>query len=103
MLAMFGVALACLVLGGWALLSLSDGRAGWLLAGSALYLAGTVLVTMAGNVPLNDALAAVDPDSPEGQREWARYLSAWTTWNSVRAAATIAATALLGVGLLQGG
>ena len=101
MIAMFGVGLACVVLAGWALTSLSDARAGWLLAGAVLYVAGTIGVTMAGNVPLNDALARVAPDSAEAHREWAHYLSAWTAWNHVRAVTAIAATALLVVGLVQ--
>ena len=37
-----------------------------LLAGALLYFAGTFLVTMLFNVPLNDALAAVAPDSSDG-------------------------------------
>ena len=36
------------------------------LAGSLLYLVGIIGVTMFFNVPMNDALAAVNPDSSEG-------------------------------------
>ena len=46
--------------------------AGYLLAGSLLYLIGTILVTIACNVPLNDALAAVDPSSADAGRVWTR-------------------------------
>ena len=58
----------------------------WLLAGSLFYLAGIIVVTMVFNVPLNDALAAVDPAS-EGVTLWARYLDEWIMWNHVRTAA----------------
>ncbi|MCH8066643.1 MAG: DUF1772 domain-containing protein [Chloroflexi bacterium] len=72
------------------------------LAGSALYLVGAVLVTIAFNVPRNDALAAVDPKSADGETYWRRYLSEWTLWNHVRTAAALAAAALLTIALTQG-
>lgn len=65
----------------------------YLLVGGVLYLVGTFLVTAAINVPMNDALAAVKPDSPEGARVWANYLTNWTFWNHVRTVAALAATA----------
>jgi uncharacterized membrane protein len=101
MIAMFGVALAAVALGAWAALNLSDSRAPWLLAGAVVYIVGTIVVTIAGNVPLNDALMQVAPDSEEAKREWAHYLDAWTTWNHVRTVTGVAATALLAVGLVQ--
>lgn len=67
--------------------------AGYLLAGSLLYLAGTFLVTMAFNVPLNDALAAVAPAAAEARDLWAGYLVRWTAWNHVRTVAALAAAA----------
>ena len=73
--------------------------AGYLLAGALLYLIGTFLVTMAFNVPRNDALAAVAPASPEGARLWADYLSSWTAWNHVRTMAALAAAASFSLAL----
>lgn len=67
--------------------------AAYLLPGSALYLIGTFGVTMAFNVPLNNALAAVAPDSTEGARLWTHYLRTWTQWNHVRMAAALLAAA----------
>ena len=61
---------------------------------------GTVLVTMVFNVPLNDALAAVDPGSTEGAGLWTRYVATWTAWNHVRAVAALAAAALLIMALI---
>lgn len=66
-------------------------RAMYLAAGSVLYVGGCFLVTMFLNVPLNNALAAVKPDSTEGAALWQRYLKDWTMWNSVRTAASLAA------------
>jgi uncharacterized membrane protein len=50
-------------------------------------------VTIASNVPLNNALAAVRPDSAEGAALWTRYRNVWTAWNHVRMAATLTAAA----------
>ncbi|EFU39264.1 hypothetical protein PVOR_25848 [Paenibacillus vortex V453] len=54
-----------------------------LLGASLLYLAGFI-VTIAFNVPLNDALAAVDPGTSTGTEVWNTYLGSWTPWNHVR-------------------
>lgn len=71
------------------------------LAGALLYLAGTFLVTGLGNVPLNNRLAAVSAADPEAVPIWAHYLERWTTLNTVRTAAAIAATSAFLAGLLQ--
>jgi uncharacterized membrane protein len=71
-----------------------------LLAGSALYVIGTFLVTIAFNVPRNNALAAVAPDSMEAAALWSRYLKEWTAWNHVRTLAALVAMAVLVLGLL---
>jgi uncharacterized membrane protein len=94
-----GTAVACLVLAVSSLFVWHQPGAGYLLAGSLLYVAGTFLVTMVCNVPKNDVLAAVDPASAEGARLWTAYLSSWTAWNHVRTAAALAAAALLTLGL----
>ncbi|PSB68304.1 hypothetical protein C7B61_01640, partial [filamentous cyanobacterium CCP1] len=71
----------------------------YLLIGSLLYLIGTVLVTIAFNVPLNDALATVKPDGVDGTNVWARYLTSWTMWNHVRTIAALVAAALFTIAL----
>jgi uncharacterized membrane protein len=48
----------------------------YLLVGSLFYLVGTVGVTIAFNVPLNNALAIVKPESAEGASLWA--MRDWT-------------------------
>lgn len=68
-------------------------RSGYVLAGAILYLLGCLLVTMALNVPLNNALAIADPQTAAGQEVWRNYLSNWTFWNHVRTAASLAASA----------
>lgn len=59
----------------------------YLLAGSLLYLIGAMLITGVFNVPMNDALDAVTPESAEAANLWPQYLSRWTAWNHVRTAA----------------
>lgn len=95
----FGTAVGCLLLAVSSLLGWHKPSAGYLLAGSLLYLVGTILVTIVFHVPRNDALAAVDPASADGARLWADYVTSWTAWNHVRAAAALAAAALLTIAL----
>lgn len=99
MVALFGTALVCLFLAISAGLKWHQPSAVYLLIGSLLYLIGTVLVTIAFNVPLNDALANVNPESSEGATLWVNYLANWTTWNHVRTIAALAATALFTIAL----
>ncbi|MDR6498256.1 putative membrane protein [Burkholderia ambifaria] len=69
------------------------------LAGGVLYVAGMFAVTMAVNVPLNDALAAADPATAQGAALWTRYVHDWTMWNHVRTVASAAACVLFIAGL----
>ncbi|MFI8892980.1 DUF1772 domain-containing protein [Streptomyces paradoxus] len=62
-----------------------------LLVGSALYLFGSFGLTMVANVPRNDALAELEPGSPEAAAYWPVYLREWTLWNHVRTAASAGA------------
>jgi uncharacterized membrane protein len=90
----FGTAVICLYLAVRSVLRWGQPGASLVLAGSLLYLLGTIVVTIAFNVPLNDALAAVKPESAEGAMLWAAYLSRWTAWNHVRTLAALAAAVL---------
>lgn len=87
-LAFFGTAAICAGLAAWLLLAWPAAGAACGLAGSALYLAGTIGVTMRFNVPLNLALDA------EGVGLWPRYCTVWTRWNHLRTAAALAASVL---------
>ena len=59
-------------------------------------------MTMALNVPRNDALAAVDAASADGATLWPRFVPGWTAWNTVRAVAALAAAAALTIALVAG-
>ena len=91
MLALFGTAVVCLFLTIPLLPKWNQPGTAYLLAGSLLYLVGAIGVTIAFNVPLNYALAKVEPDSIEGASFWATYLVSWTFWNHVRTVAAIMA------------
>ena len=90
-----GTGLASLALAVSAVLNWHAPGALYRLLGSLLYLIGGFLVTIVFNVPRNDALAAVDPESPEGAELWRSYVRGWTAWNHVRTAACLSAAALL--------
>ncbi|MBV1687242.1 DUF1772 domain-containing protein [Novosphingobium sp. G106] len=64
------------------------------LIGSAIYVAGMFVVTMACNVPLNNALAAVEGQAGDTSALWPRYLTEWTRWNHVRTLASLTGCAL---------
>jgi len=67
----------------------------WRLVGGLLFFIGVFVVTMAINVPLNNTLAAVDPKSGAGAKEWHHYLSTWTVWNNIRTVTGIVGAAAL--------
>jgi uncharacterized membrane protein len=82
-----------------AIVQWSEPFAIFLVLGGVIYLAGCFAVTMLFNVPMNDALAALPPTAPDRTARWASYVSGWTTWNHVRTAASVLASALLAIGL----
>jgi uncharacterized membrane protein len=94
MTALFGTGLLCLIAAAMALGSLGTLDGKLILAAALLYVIGCDGVTMALNVPLNNALTATPVGTPEGAALWTRYLKDWTFWNSVRTAASFAAATL---------
>lgn len=90
-----GTTLACLVLGGITIWQGGGPATSYLLAGCALYVVGMFLVTAVFNVPMNNALEAVEAVSQEAAMLWDTYLKRWTFWNHVRTLAAMVATVLL--------
>lgn len=88
MLAFLGATLLCVALAVVSGLSLDETRARLALAGAVVYVAGTFLVTIAANVPINDRLAREDIG-------WRDYLGPWQARNHVRTASSTAALVLL--------
>lgn len=96
-----GTALVALVLGLIALFGNDTPRPTFLLVGALLYLLGNIAVTIAINVPMNDALAAADPASAAGTSLWTNYLDRWVFWNHVRTLACTAALAAFALAMAR--
>lgn len=96
----WGTTLAALALIGFALFQLGESAATAMLAAGILYVAGMFVCTIVFNVPLNNALDAVDPASAESATVWARYLKDWTFWNHVRTVTSTAASVLFVVAIV---
>jgi uncharacterized membrane protein len=94
-----GTGAICALLTVSSLLRWQNPGTGYVVAGAAIYLIGSLLLTMVFNVPMNNALAA----SPTDTDLWANYLSNWTFWNHIRAAASFASAALLSIALVHMG
>ena len=86
MITMFGTGALALGLGAYAV---ADGRSGLVPLAAAVYVVGTLGVTAARNVPLNDRLETGD------EAFWLHYARVWRAWNHVRVVAGVAAAALL--------
>lgn len=95
-----GMATGSLAIVGYAAIGLN--RPGSVLIGLSglVYLLGCFGVTVVFNVPMNEALARMDPSSTAARDYWTgTYLPRWTFWNSVRTVACGASAALLLFGL----
>ena len=99
MAALFGTAVACLGLVGWATIWSGERSDAWVIAGGVLYVIGTIGVTIACNVPLNDGLATLRSQDADAAGRWNEYATKWTAWNHVRAAASLAASAMFTIAL----
>lgn len=93
MLAFLGTAVVSAVLVAAVLIAAPERGAPYVLAGSSLYLVGVMVVTMAVNVPKNNALDRTVPTDAAAPAAWNDYVRSWTAWNHVRSVASLAATA----------
>ncbi|NEA36428.1 anthrone oxygenase family protein [Streptomyces sp. SID13031] len=96
-----GTALVCVALAILGFVKDSPGK-WWLLAGSLLYLVGVIVVSFAVNIPLNDQLAAVDPNTAAGAAEWLNYLAKWNPANNLRAITSTLAVVAFALALHAG-
>jgi len=101
--AFIGTAVLSFGVVGLALARWSHPSAIFFLGGAVLYVVGTFLVTMVGNVPLNERLATVSATDPVAHDLWKHYLDRWTMWNHVRTVAAMMAALLHTIGLMQNG
>jgi uncharacterized membrane protein len=101
MTAFLGTVVTSLALAVLSVMNWSQAGSRYLLVGCLLYIVGTFLVTMVFNVPLNNAIAAVEPASAEGATVWSSYLTNWTLWNTVRTVASALALIAFILGLVN--
>ncbi|AFY60049.1 DUF1772 domain-containing protein [Synechococcus sp. PCC 6312] len=64
-----------------------------LLTAGLSYLIGSFGVTAAFNVPLNEHLAGLSPESVETATYWPVYVREWLMWNHVRTVASVVSAA----------
>jgi len=79
-----------------------EAGAGWVLLAGAIYLLGMFVCTAQFNVPLNNALAALEPNSAAASQLWSQYLRTWTNWNHLRTVSSLV-TCIICVWLLANG
>ncbi|MEM9170225.1 MAG: anthrone oxygenase family protein [Pseudomonadota bacterium] len=75
---------------GFVALTQLDGAAQRLIVfGTAAYMAMVFVVTIVGNVPMNEKLAKLPATSAEAAQYWSVYGRDWTRWNHVRTVGAI--------------
>ena len=99
----FGTAALAALMGIAATLKWGEPGALSLLIGSLLYLNGPFGVTLMKNLPLNNKLAAMKPNSAEGARYWTEFRATWGLWNHVRWIGALGAAAAFTLALIEGG
>jgi len=96
-----GLAPVSILVFGYSMVHLSGPEASLIALASAIYLIGCFGVTIAFNVPMNEALAGMDLSDDVTRDYWHRvYVPRWTLWNTVRTMACAVSSGLLMVGLL---
>jgi uncharacterized membrane protein len=98
----FGTTLAAAVLAAAGVVRWGEPGTAMILAGGAIYVVGMFVVTMARNVPLNNALAAAGTANAAAAESWATYLRDWTWWNHVRTLTSTVACGLFVAGFYAG-
>lgn len=81
---LLGLAPGSLALAAYAYLYLGGPAAAWIQTGTAIYVIGVFLVTLVGNVPMNNRLARLEHTADETVGYWRIYGVSWTRWNHVR-------------------
>jgi uncharacterized membrane protein len=71
-----------------------EAGAGLALIAGVVYFAGMFICTVVFNVPLNNVLARLGPDSDNAQQIWSHYLRTWTKWNHLRTVSSLVTCAL---------
>lgn len=95
---LMGLAPVSLALAAYAWMYVDGQAQPWFIAGTLLYFVGTVLVTVLGNVPMNNRLDAMRTMTDETIAYWDIYATYWTAWNHVRTVTAGASAGMILVG-----
>ena len=90
----FGSSLISVLLIIVALVNWDEAGSGLTLIAGAIYFIGMFVCTALFNVPLNNTLAIIDPDSVDVHHAWSQYLKTWTNWNHLRTVSSLVTCAL---------
>ena len=99
MITLFGTAAACIAAAAYAVIAGSVATPS-IVAAASIHVLGTIVVTIVANVPLNNALARLDPVAGDAVWRWARYRRQWLAWNHIRAGSGIVAAGLFAYALV---
>ena len=101
--AFFGTGPILLATAGLAALTGHRGAAGCFVAAGAAYLAGAFAVTLAVNVPMNQALMAapVPQDIETAAQLWQDYSGRWQVYNLIRTLVTATVLGLCAMGVVR--
>ncbi len=96
-----GMAAVSVFIAVYSLTQIAGGPGTLILLGALIYVLGCFLVTVAFNVPMNEALAAMELSADSTRDYWTgTYVPRWTRWNTVRTVACIVAAGLTLFGLI---
>lgn len=96
----FGTSMMSVLLVVVAVISWSEPNAMLILIAGLVYFIGMFICTLVFNVPLNQSLAKLEPDSSGAQEVWDQYQTSWTKWNHLRAISSLI-TCVLSIWLLS--
>ncbi|AKI01343.1 putative integral membrane protein [Hoeflea sp. IMCC20628] len=95
MVLFMGLTLVSLIIVVYAAVNLAGTPRLLLMLAGSLYLVGVFALTAAGNVPLNNQLAALAPATPQALEFWKQaYMTRWVSLNTVRTIACMLASGL---------
>jgi uncharacterized membrane protein len=87
---LLGLVPVSLAFAGYAYVYWSAPASPTIIGGAAIYMISVFLVTLAGNVPMNNRLERMDPFAQETADYWKVYGVVWTRWNHVRTLGSVA-------------
>ena len=85
----FGSTIAAVILVVSTLIQPVGNSVGLVLFAGVIFFLGNFVCTAVFNIPLNNSLVNLDPQSGESIQVWKQYVKSWSNWNHVRAATSL--------------